>query len=103
MSFDLKANIDSMIHTIKEHIVHISTNTIGWIAIVLVHAATIPTLIAVLSGYETRIPVDYILLVYAGVFMFFVKATISKDLLNIITIGLGFFIQACIMALIVFK
>jgi hypothetical protein len=35
--------------------------------------------------------------------MFFIKAVIKKDILNIITIGLGFIGQAVLMALIFFK
>jgi len=48
-------------------------------------------------------PVDIVLLMWLGLFMFFVKSVISKDLLNIITIGFGFFVQAVLLALIVFK
>jgi len=33
----------------------------------------------------------------------FLRAVVLKDLLNIITIGLGFIIQAVLMALILFK
>lgn len=90
--------------SLKEQLVTISSETIGWIAVVLLHLATIPTLIAILTGLtEKSPPVDLVLLAWAGLFLFFVKATISKDLLNIVTIGFGFFIQASIMALIIFK
>ena len=43
------------------------------------------------------------LFAWAGLFLFFVKAAISKDILNIVTIGFGFVIQAGLMALILFK
>jgi uncharacterized protein with PQ loop repeat len=90
--------------SLKEQLVTISAETIGWIAVVLLHLATIPTLIAILTGLtEKSPPVDLVLLAWSGLFLFFVKATISKDLLNIVTIGFGFFIQASIMALIIFK
>ena len=90
--------------TLKEQFVAVSAETLGWIAVILVHLATIPTLIAILTGLtEKTPPVDLVLLAWAGLFLFFVKATISKDLLNIVTIGFGFFIQACLMALIIFK
>jgi len=36
------------------------------------------------------------------VLMFF-RAVVLKDLLNIITIGMGFIVQAVLMALILFK
>jgi hypothetical protein len=44
-----------------------------------------------------------VLFSWAGLFAFFLKATIQKDLLNIVTIGFGFFVQAAMLALIVFK
>lgn len=89
---------------LKEQLVTVSSETLGWIAVILVHLATIPTLIAILTGLtEKTPPVDLVLLAWAGLFLFFVKATISKDILNIVTIGFGFFIQACLMALIIFK
>ena len=90
--------------TLKEQFVAVSADTLGWVAVILVHLATIPTLIAILTGLtEKTPPVDLVLLAWAGLFLFFVKATISKDILNIVTIGFGFFIQACLMALIIFK
>lgn len=89
---------------LKEQLVTVSSETLGWVAVILVHLATIPTLIAILTGLtEKTPPVDLVLLAWAGLFLFFVKATISKDILNIVTIGFGFFIQACLMALIIFK
>jgi hypothetical protein len=33
----------------------------------------------------------------------FIKAAIQKDMLNIVTIGVGFILQAVLMALIFFK
>lgn len=36
-------------------------------------------------------------------FMFFLRSVIARDLLNIITIGFGFFVQATLMGLIIFK
>jgi hypothetical protein len=35
--------------------------------------------------------------------LLFVKATVQKDMLNVVTIGLGFIVQAVMMALIFFK
>jgi hypothetical protein len=90
--------------TVKEHLVTVSAETLGWIAVILIHLSTIPTLVAILTGLtEKTPPVDLVLATWAGLFLFFVKAAISRDLLNIVTIGLGFAIQASIMALILFK
>jgi uncharacterized protein with PQ loop repeat len=92
------------IKTVKEHAPHLSAETMGWIAVVLMHLATIPTLVAVLTGLTEKMPpVDMVLFAWTGLFCFFVKATIQKDVLNIVTIGFGFFVQAALLALIVFK
>jgi hypothetical protein len=97
-------DLDLWVKGIKEHAPHVSAETMGWVAVVLMHLATIPTMIAVLTGLTEKMPpVDLVLFVWAGLFAFFIKATIQKDLLNIVTIGFGFFVQAAILALIVFK
>ncbi len=97
-------NLDLWVKNIKEHAPHISAETAGWVAIVLLNLATIPTLIAILTGLTEKMPpVDLVLFSWLGLFLFFIKATIQKDLLNIVTIGLGFFAQASLLALIVFK
>ncbi len=97
-------NLDIWVKNLKEHAPNISAETAGWIAVVLMHLATVPTLIAVLTGLTEKMPpVDLVLFMWMGLFLFFVKATIQKDLLNIVTIGFGFFCQAALLALIVFK
>jgi uncharacterized protein with PQ loop repeat len=97
-------NLDLWVKNIKEHAPHVSAETMGWVAVILLHLATIPTMIAVLTGLTEKMPpVDMVLFSWAGLFCFFLKATIQKDLLNIVTIGLGFFCQAALLALIVFK
>ena len=97
-------NLDLWIKNIKEHAPHVSAETMGWIAVILMHLATIPTMIAILTGLTEKMPpVDLVLFSWVGLFCFFIKATIQKDLLNIVTIGFGFFVQASLLALIVFK
>jgi hypothetical protein len=97
-------DLDTWVKNLKEHAPHLSAETMGWIAVVILHLATIPTMIAILTGLTDKMPpVDLVLFVWAGLFALFIKATIQKDLLNIVTIGFGFFIQAGIMALIIFK
>ena len=97
-------NLDKWVEGIKTHAPHVSAETMGWIAVILMHMATIPTLLAVLTGLTEKMPpVDLVLFAWSGLFCFFIKAVIQKDLLNIITIGLGFFVQAALMSLIIFK
>ena len=82
----------------------ISSETVGWLAIIVLHAATVPSLLAVMSGLTDRLPgVDLVLLVWTGLTLLFIKAAVQKDMLNLITIGIGFILQAVMMALIFFK
>ena len=97
-------DLDLLVKNIKEHAPHVSAETMGWVAGILMHLATLPTMIAVITGLTEKMPpVDLVLFVWAGLFCLFIKATIQKDLLNIVTIGFGFFCQAALLALIVFK
>jgi hypothetical protein len=89
---------------VEEKISHVSSETLGWLAIVLLHAATIPSLIAVMGGLTDRMPpLDMVLLVWTGLTLLFVRAAVLKDMLNLVTIGFGFILQAALTALIFFK
>jgi hypothetical protein len=82
----------------------ISADTLGWLAALVLHASTIPTLLALLSGLSDRTPsLDVVLFLWAGLTLLFLRAIVLKDVLNIITIGTGFIVQAALMALILFK
>jgi hypothetical protein len=83
---------------------NISADTLGWIAVIILHSATIPSLLAVMAGLTDRLPgVDLVLLVWTGLALMFVKSAVQKDMLNLVTIGFGFVVQAVMMALIFFK
>ncbi len=82
----------------------ISAETLGWLAVILIHGATVPTLLAILTGLSDRTPsVDIIMLMWGGLVLLFGRAVVLKDTLNIVTIGAGFIIQAVLMAMILFK
>jgi len=89
---------------IQENINKISSESIGWLAIVCLHAATLPSLLALMTGLTSAPPpIDIVFMVWTGLLLFFAKAAVQKDMLNIITIGVGFMMQAGMMALIFFK
>jgi hypothetical protein len=90
--------------SILEVIQHLSSDFLGWLAILLLHAATIPGLIAVMTGLSDQLPpIDLVLMVWSALALMFVRAAVTKDMLNIITIGFGFMIQAGMVALIFFR
>jgi hypothetical protein len=81
-----------------------SAETLGWLSIILLHAATIPSFLAIMSGLTDRAPsIDLVLLIWTALTLLFFKAAVQKDMLNLITIGLGFIVQASMLALIYFK
>lgn len=86
------------------HFSKISAETMGWMAAIALHAATIPTLLALLTGLTDATPsVDVVLFMWLGLVLLFGRAVILKDMLNVVTIGFGFVVQAVLMALILFK
>jgi hypothetical protein len=89
---------------LEQHLPKVSADTLGWLAVVLIHSATIPTLLALLTGLSDTVPnLDIVLFMWAGLVLLFFRAVVLRDLLNIVTIGLGFITQAVIMAMILFK
>lgn len=100
----MKATMEEFKTFITTKIGQVSAETFGWLAVLVLHASTIPSLLAVMSGLTDRLPgVDLVLLVWTGLALLFIKAAVQKDMLNIITIGFGFIVQAVLMALIFFK
>ncbi len=97
-------NINKLKEFVQTKISVISAETFGWLAAIVLHASTVPSLLAVMAGLTDRLPgVDLVLLVWSGLTLLFIKAAIQKDMLNIVTIGVGFIVQAVMMALIFFK
>lgn len=82
----------------------VSAETLGWLANIALHCATIPSFFALMTGITDKPPaVDLVLMIWATLGLLFFKAVLLKDLLKIVTIGVGFIVQAAVMALIFFK
>jgi len=104
MIIKLEAFLNSLRTWLEQHLPKVSAETLGWLAVVIIHSATIPTLFALLTGLSDNVPnLDIVLFMWAGLSLLFARAVVQKDMLNIVTIGLGFIIQATIMAMILFK
>lgn len=101
---DLNRVKQNVVEFFSTHFSRISADTLGWLAAIALHAATVPTLLALLTGLTDSTPsVDVVLFLWLGLVLLFGRAIILRDLLNISTIGLGFVIQSALMALILFK
>ena len=104
MKFDINNFKPVISKFFSNHFGQLSADTLGWLAPIVIHCATIPTLLALLTGLSDRTPpIDIVLFMWAGLVLLFGRAVILKDMFNIITIGAGFIVQATIMALILFK
>ena len=104
MIIKLDALLNSVRAWLEQHLPKVSAETLGWLAVVIIHCATIPTLLALLTGLSDTVPnLDIVLFMWTGLVLLFARAVVLKDMLNIVTIGMGFTIQAVIMAMILFK
>ena len=104
MKFELNHVADNLRVWLTEHLPKISAETLGWLAAIVIHCATIPTLLALMTGLSDRTPsLDIVLFMWAGLVLLFGRAIVLRDTLNIITVGSGFIVQAVLMALILFK
>jgi len=89
---------------LRDHLGHITGNTLGWITIVLLHLASIPTLMAVLVGQSDKLPpVDLMIFVWSALTTLFFKSLIERNFAYLATICLGFTAQTLIMGLILFR
>ena len=101
---DLNSMRSGVAKFFTDHFSKISADTLEWLAIVVVHCATIPSLLALLTALSDKTPtLDTVLFTWAGLVLLFGRAIILKNSINIITNGAGFIAQAVIMAMILFK
>lgn len=99
--FTIKNYIKSFV---QNKLSKISADTLGWTANLCMHAVTLPTFIALMTGISDKPPsIDIVLMLWAALGLQFFRAVVLKDSLNIVTIGVGFMLQAIMMALIYFK
>jgi hypothetical protein len=99
-----KIDIQKAVAWISKALAPISAETFAWLAVIFIHAATVPTLLAVSAGLSDQMPaLDLVLLTWAGLTALFAQACVQKNMLQIITIAVGFIIQSVLMALIFFK
>ena len=101
---DMLQKLHASTQELVRQLPRISEETLGWLAVVILHSATLPSLLAYSQGFSNNpLPIDMVLLLWTGLMLLFIKAVIRRDMLNIVTIGAGFAVQAGIMALTLFK
>lgn len=94
----------TIVEFFKTRLNKISADTLGWLANIALHAATIPSLFALMTGITDKSPsLDVVLMLWFSLALLFFRAVLLKDLLNIVTISVGFMAQAIFLVLIFFK
>lgn len=74
------------------------------IGMVFIHLATIPTLIAAQAGTIDKLPsIDVVLFIWAGLGVWFCRSLMQRDTIMTAGIGVGFIVQAVLLALLLFK
>ena len=97
-------NLQTIRDFLNNHLHKISADTLGWLAAIVLHCATVPSLLALMTGLGDHVPsLDVVAFLWAGLVLLFLRAIVLKDTLNIVTIGVGFIVQAGLMALILFR
>lgn len=88
----------------KQALKNIKSETIGWVGLICLHGATIPGLMALMMGITDNVPsLDVVMLLWTGLILFFIKAMIERNMVNIATISIGFIVQSFMLVLIFFK
>ena len=76
---------------------------LGYIGMLLIHGAIVPTTIANMLGLSNHTPpLNMVLLIQLGLLLFLIRAIAQKDLLYIISNGFGFAMQTTLLSIIVF-
>jgi hypothetical protein len=88
----------------KQSIRQVSIDGIGWTALIALHAVTIPSLFGLMTGLtDNTPPIDMVIILWAAMGLFYIKAILEKNFVSLIIIGLGFIAQSILMALVFFK
>ena len=76
----------------------------GWLGMILIHGATIPTSVSVIMGWSSDLPpLDMVLLIWSGLFLFFIRALARFDWLYLVSNAVGFMLQSTLLAIILYQ
>ena len=86
-----------------EGMTNATAETFSWLCILVLNLATVPSFIAVMSGLTSKMPpLDIVVLMWGALLLYFIRSAILKDMLMVVTIGIGFAIQAIMLGFIFF-
>ena len=88
----------------KNSIRKISIDSIGWTALIALHAVTVPSLLGLMTGLtDNTPPIDMVIILWAALGLFYIKSILERNFVALNIIGFGFIGQSILMALIFFK
>jgi hypothetical protein len=88
----------------KSSIRQVSIDGIGWTGLIALHAVTIPSLFGLMTGLtDNTPPIDMVIILWAAMALFYIKAILERNVVSLVIIGLGFIMQSILMALVFFK
>lgn len=103
MSWDNIIAVKNKLQLYFENLPKAVADVFAWISIVVLCLCNVPAYFALMSGVTNNTPpLDISLLVWIGLLLYFVRSVIIKDMLNVLTIGIGFAIQVVLLGLIFF-
>ena len=104
MPFKFPMTIVAIREFLNNSLAKLSADTLGWLAAIVLHCATLPSFLALMTGLSDKTPgLDTILFLWGGLVLLFLRAVVLKDMLNIITISIGFMVQAGLLGILLFK
>lgn len=90
----------------KKIIAHFTgwNNALGWIGVVLLQGATLPSMLGRIFGGEATAlpPLSMVLMVWTGLGFYLARAIRQNDVVYIVSNGVGMFLNSVLLALIIF-
>jgi uncharacterized protein with PQ loop repeat len=80
------------------------TEILGWLGVVLLQGATLPSMIARVTQGEAAVlpPLTMVLMVWTGLLLYLARAIYQRDLVYITSNSIGVFLNTVLLALIIF-
>lgn len=78
-------------------------NQLGWAGVILLQGATLPSMLARLNGGEEANlpPLSMVLMVWLGLGFYLARAIRQRDMVYIVSNGVGMFLNSVLLAMIV--
>ena len=73
-------------------------NIAGWFGMVIIHAATMPVTVRAIMYDDVNLPpLDMVLMMWTGLFLYLIRAIAQRDFMYIVSNGVGVFMQSTLL------